>query len=104
MTRRCFILEEADREIDAQVAYYAERAGAAVAQDFYSALKSTFADLLRNPGHGRLLETKHPALAGLRIWLVAGFPFVIYYREVADGNEIVHILHGARHRETSAAG
>lgn len=99
MTRRFFILDAADREIDAQVAYYAEHAGAAVAERFYAALKGTFHNLLENPGHGRRFESANPALVGVRVWLVHGFPFLVYYREVDDGIEIVHVLHGARDRD-----
>jgi toxin ParE1/3/4 len=99
MTRRYFILEEADREIDAQVLFYAEHAGAVIAERFYAPLQCAFASLLANPGHGRAFESKHPALGGLRVWLVHGFPFLVYYREVAGGIEIVHVLHGARDRD-----
>jgi len=98
MRRRCDILEHADREIDEQVAYYTERAGAEVAERFYIALKATLRGLLEHPLKGRLIRTEHAALAGTRTWLVRGFPFVVYYREVADGIEIVHVLHGARDR------
>jgi len=99
MSRRCYILEAADREIDEQVIYYAEHAGARVAERFYAALKTAFAKLLQSPAHGRLFESKHPALVGIRVWLVHGFPFLVYYREVDVGIEIVHVLHGARDRE-----
>ena len=99
MSKRFFILEAADREIDAQVAYYAEQGGAALAERFYAALKSTFQSLVENPGHGRRFESSHAALAGVRIWLVHGFPFLVYYREVDDGIEILHVLHGARDRD-----
>ena len=99
MTKRFFILDAADREIDAQVAYYAEHAGAAVAERFYAALKGTFHNLLENPGHVRPFESANPALVGVRVWLVHGFPFLVYYREVDDGIEIVHVLHGARDRD-----
>lgn len=98
MTRRFFILETADREIDAQVAYYAEHAGAALAERFYAAVKATCRDLVDNPGHGRRFESANAALVGVRTWLVHGFPFVVYYREVDGGIEIIHVLHGARDR------
>ena len=99
MTKRYFILESADREIDAQVAYYAEHAGATVAERFYAALKATFQSLLQNPGHGRRFESMHAVLAGVRVWLVHGFPFLVYYREIDEGIEIIHVLHGARDHE-----
>ncbi len=98
-TRRFFILEEADREIDEQVAYYAEKAGAALAERFYSSLKSTFASLAESPARGRFVGSKHSALAGIRVWLVHGFSVLVYYREVEDGIEVVHVLHGARDRD-----
>ncbi len=98
MTKRFFILEHADREVDEQVAYYAEKAGATVAELFYSTLKTTLAALAASWARGRFFGSKHPALAGLRVWLVHGFPVLVYYREVEDGIEVVHVLHGARDR------
>lgn len=96
--RRLFVLTTADREIDTQVAWYAEHAGATVARRFYVTLKTTFRHLVENPGHGRIFESPHAALGGVRTWLVRGFPFLVFYRAVDDGIEVIHVLHGARDR------
>ncbi|MBK8098773.1 MAG: type II toxin-antitoxin system RelE/ParE family toxin [Planctomycetes bacterium] len=58
--------------------------------------KATLRRLVENPGHGRVFESQRVALDGVRTWVVRGFPFLVYYREVADGIEVIHILHGAR--------
>ncbi len=103
-TRHFFILEEADQEIDEQVAYYAEKAGAALAERFYAMLKSSLAALAESPGRGRLFGSNHPALSGIRACLVPGFPVLIYYRAVEGGIEVVHVLHGARDRDSILEG
>ena len=99
MSRRCYILVEADHEIDAQVAYYADHSGARLAERFYQDLQATLRSLLKSPGKGRIFVSSNKALVGIRSWLMSGFPFLIYYREVDDGIEIVHVLHGARDRD-----
>ena len=104
MTRRCSILEEADREIEEQVAYYAAHAGATVARRFYETLKDTFQCLLESPGRGRLLGTWNQELVDIRVWFVKEFPFLVYHREVGGSIEIVHVLHGARDRDAILRG
>ena len=42
-------------------------------------------------------QTANPRLEGLRVWRIQGFEkHLIFYRPVADGIEIVRVLHGAR--------
>lgn len=98
MRRRCVLSIDADREIDDQVAWYAEHAGARVASRFYAEWKLTLQRLLARPRRGRVVSTARPELLGLRSWVMRDFPFLVYYREVSEGIEVVHILHGARNR------
>lgn len=42
-------------------------------------------------------ETENPRLMRMRRWPVTGFEnYLVYYRPLRDGIEIVRILHGAR--------
>ena len=46
---------------------------------------------------GERWESANPRLAGLRVWRIEGFPkYLIFYRLVTGGIEIVRVLHGAR--------
>jgi toxin ParE1/3/4 len=58
---------------------------------------TTFEDLAETPGMGRPRVFQHAELSGLRSFRVRGFPnYLIFYRAVADGIEIVRVLHAAR--------
>jgi toxin ParE1/3/4 len=53
--------------------------------------------LLEMPGMGASRAYRNPALHGTRMALVPDFrAYLIFYRPIADGIEIVRILHGAR--------
>jgi toxin ParE1/3/4 len=46
---------------------------------------------------GSVRTFQAPRLTGLRVFPVRGFPkHLIFYRQVADGIELVRVLHGAR--------
>jgi toxin ParE1/3/4 len=77
--------------------YYAREAGFRVAQRFYAQAEATLIRLAGMPGMGTRYEHEHPALDGLRYSPVSGFRlYVVFYRPVADGIELVRVLHGAR--------
>ena len=49
------------------------------------------------PGMGARYEHEHPALADLRVVPVSRFKkYLVFYRSVQDGIEILRVLHGAR--------
>jgi len=76
---------------------YAREAGLRVARRFFAQAESTFARLADMPGIGSGHEHDHPALAGLRFFPVSRFrKYLVCYRSVADGIEVVRVLHGAR--------
>ena len=57
----------------------------------------TFKTLAANPGIGRLRKFRNPRLKGVRSWLVSGFEnYLIFYRAIPDGIEVLHVYHGAR--------
>ena len=57
----------------------------------------TFKTLAATPGLGRLRKFRNPRLKGVRSWLVSGFDnYVIFYRAVPEGIEVLHVYHGAR--------
>jgi len=53
--------------------------------------------LAANPGLGRLRKFRNPRLKGVRSWRVSGFDnYLIFYRAIPDGIEVLHVYHGAR--------
>jgi toxin ParE1/3/4 len=61
----------------------------------------TFKMRAATPGLGRLRKFRNPRLKGIRSWLVSGFEnYLIFYRAVPQGIEVLHVYHGARDIET----
>ena len=57
----------------------------------------TFKALAANPGLGRVRKFHNARLKGVRSWLVSGFDnYVVFYRSVSAGIEVLHVYHGAR--------
>ena len=64
---------------------------------FLEQCMSHFQQLAGMPLIGRARQFKNPRAAGIRSWIIKGFPnHMIFYRPVEDGVEILHILHAAR--------
>lgn len=60
----------------------------------YQAAQDTFEKLADMPTIGTLYRTRHPQLKGLRFFPVKRFyNYIVYYREIKDGIEIVRVLH-----------
>lgn len=105
MAARCVRKHEvAKRSLDRIAEYLACRASLGVGLRFLDHAEETFARILRSPRIGRLQAFRSPKLAGVRAWHVRGFRnWLIYYREVEDGVEVLDILHGARDQQARMA-
>jgi toxin ParE1/3/4 len=69
---------------------------------FYDAIFQTCDDLLSMPLMGRESEYRTPKLSDMRQWRVKGFPkYLIFYRPMTDGIEVIRILHGASDLEST---
>jgi toxin ParE1/3/4 len=76
---------------------YARKAGLRVADRFYAEAEATFARLAGMPGLGAPYEPDEPLYAGLRVAPVSRFrAYLVFYRPLADGIEVLRVLHGAR--------
>jgi toxin ParE1/3/4 len=82
--------------LDEQYLFFAQ-SSRDVASRYFQACRNTFELLAESPLLGALSAFSYPRLAELRVWQVRGFgKYLIFYRPVKDGIEIVRILHGAR--------
>jgi toxin ParE1/3/4 len=83
------------------IALHIGRDSEAAASRFLKAAEETFEQLLRSPQLGAMGEFRSRHLEGIRRWRVNGFEnFLVFYRPVDDGIEIIRILHGARDIES----
>lgn len=64
-----------------EVRYYRNEAGARVALRLVDALAEALEQISRNPGMGSQTRGQELGLAGLRTWLVRGFPLTFWYFE-----------------------
>jgi toxin ParE1/3/4 len=61
------------------------------------AVEQTSEFLLANSEAGAFYPAENNRLAGIRVFQVRGFPnHLIFYRELANGIEVLRVLHGAR--------
>ena len=97
MTRTIHRSQKARQDLVDAFRFYAREAGFRVAERFFAQAEATFTRLASMPGMGAGYEHDHAALAGLRFSPVVRFrKYLVFYRAVADGIEIVRVLHGAR--------
>ena len=67
---------------------------------FLNEVDATLRGLLEFPGKGRPCGYSNPRAADLRVYAVDGFDnYLLYYRILPEGIELVRVLHGARDRD-----
>lgn len=96
MNLRVTIRPAADADIDESFLYIA-RDGVDAALRFLEATERTFLDLAGMPHQGHLWNSELGRLEQVRVWPVKGFEnWLVFYRSVTGGIEVLHVLHGAR--------
>jgi toxin ParE1/3/4 len=94
--RRIIKRERALRDLE-QRSQYSRQHNPSAAIRFLDAAQATIRKLAASPGIGSRYDPEHPALAEIRFFPVSRFENdLIFYRPIADGIEIVRVLHGAR--------
>jgi toxin ParE1/3/4 len=87
---------KARQEIE-DIAVYIGTHRPSAARRFLTAPRKTYATLAAMPEMGSLWKAEDPRFQGLRYFPISRYPnYVIFYRAIDDGVEILHILHGAR--------
>lgn len=94
MTRRAFRQPRARTDIVEQAAYIG-RDDPRAAERFQDAVQQAEQMLADMPGIGAPRSFRH--LQNVRMWRVPGFEkHLIFYRPVADGIEVIRVLHASR--------
>jgi toxin ParE1/3/4 len=77
--------------------HYASTATLRIARRFLAQAEATFERLGRMPGMGTRYEPEEPLYADLRYFPVFRFSlYLVFYRSVPGGIEVLRVLHGAR--------
>jgi toxin ParE1/3/4 len=81
----------------AEISEYIARDRPASARRFLFAAEDTFAWLAKKPAVGMPCDFEHRFATDIRWWRVKGFKnYLIFYRPIDRGVEVVRVLHGAR--------
>ena len=76
---------------------YIGRHNVAASRRFLRAVDKALEQLAELPEMGALWSPGNPALADVRYWSIRKFEnHVIFYRPLADGIEVLRVLHGAQ--------
>jgi len=87
----------AKRDLTDHLVFLGENASAEVARRFLHAAGVSFGILSKMPELGVQRGFQNPRFSAVRVWPVKGFErYLISYRPLADGVEILRIIHGAR--------
>ena len=96
MKPRLIIRPAAVDDLEDLAVWLGNESPGAAARFLENSLKE-FNGLAAMPLKGRPRHFSHPHAAGIRSWIITGFPnHLIFYRPVEGGVEILHVLHGAR--------
>lgn len=80
---------------------YIARDNLAAADRVYQSAEQTFAAIAGMPGIGMVYQSKRAKLYGLRFFPIKQYPsYVIYYRVIDGGIEIVRVLHAHMKKDT----
>src|SRR6185437_2461399 len=93
---RVFFKPSADQDV-AHLIYFLFGQSVETASRFHAAVEDTCRQRAESPELGAVVAANPEAIAGMRLWRFAGFTnYLIFYRPIADGVEIVRVLHAAR--------
>ena len=87
---------KARQELEEIAVYIGMRRRSAIKR-FLAAARKTYDTLAAMPEIGALWNAEDPKFQELRYFSIPRYPnYVVFYRPLPDGVEILHILHGAR--------
>ncbi len=94
---RVFKRVAAKRDLTDHFVFLGESAGMDTARRFLHATNVSFEALARMPAMGAQRRFRNPRWSSVRAWPVKGFErYLIFYRPITDGVEILRVIHGAR--------
>jgi toxin ParE1/3/4 len=96
-TKAVVLRQVAQQDIDEAVAYYLQEAGELVALRFVDALEEAFKHIAKHPQTGSPRYAVELDLAGVRMWALNRYPYLVFYVEQEQHVDIWRVLHGQRH-------
>ncbi|BAY72660.1 type II toxin-antitoxin system RelE/ParE family toxin (plasmid) [Anabaena sp. FACHB-709] len=97
MNYRLIIKDRATEDLRHLANYILVNGNADVAVKFLNAAETTFAQLQKNPGMGKVTQLVVSKLGEIRQWRVKDFQdYLVFYRIQNTTIEILRVFHGAR--------
>jgi toxin ParE1/3/4 len=91
----------ATRDLIDHFVFLGENASVDVARRFLQSANSAFEELAQMPQIGASRTFRNPRFAAVRMWPIRGSErFLVFYRPVKGGLEVLRVVHGARDIET----
>jgi toxin ParE1/3/4 len=87
---------QAHRDIEEALDYYAREAGAKIALGFVDALETAFRTIAGHPGAGSLRYAYELGIPDLRMRIVQGYPYLVFYVERDNEIDVWRVLHAER--------
>ena len=88
---------QAARDLTDHFVFLAENASVEVARRFLQSAQSAFGELAEMPQIGASRTFQNPRFAAVKMWPIRGFErFLIFYRPLTNGIEVLRVVHGAR--------
>jgi len=88
--------EQANRDVDDAIAYYLSEAAETAAFGLIDALEQAYTHISRHPATGSPRYAHELNLPGLRLWRLAGYPYLVFYVEQEEHIDVWRVLHGQR--------
>jgi toxin ParE1/3/4 len=88
--------EQANRDVDAGIAFYLNDGARSAALGFIDAVEAAYARIGRNPAIGSPRYAHELNLPGVRVWGLNRYPFLVFYVEQPDHIDVWRVLHAQR--------
>jgi toxin ParE1/3/4 len=88
--------EQARKDVEAAIEYYADQAGAGVALGFIDALEMAYRSIVARPAAGSPVYGQVLGLPGLRHCRLKRYPHLIFYFDRDDHVDVWRVLHAQR--------
>jgi toxin ParE1/3/4 len=66
------------------------------ADRFLASAEAAFEKLASMPRMGRIWQSEEPRLDAMRVWPIPGWNYLVFYRPVEGGIDVIRVLHGAQ--------
>jgi toxin ParE1/3/4 len=93
---RVVLREAARRDIEEAVAFYVSQGAPAAAADLVECVERGLGYIARFPGAGSPRHAHVLDLAGLRSWMIDGYPYIVFYLERQDQIDVWRVPHSER--------